>query len=94
MKDGVLSGTHQACFPIALMTNTTHLVIFIPSYFSSSFRMRTNSVYDKCVGKDRKEQKMLQGMTDRLTQFGRYYRRQPNGKKTKIISISRKPSKI
>jgi hypothetical protein len=41
-----------------------------------------------------REEKMLQGMTDRLIEIGRRYGMEMNVKKTKVMSISRQPSPI
>jgi hypothetical protein len=41
-----------------------------------------------------KEVAMLQGMTERLTEIGRYYGMEANKVKTKAMRISRQPSPI
>jgi hypothetical protein len=60
--------------------------------------MPKNSVYDKYVGQDlvlrAKEETVLQGMIERLTEIGRRYGMEMDVEKTKVMRISRQPSPL
>jgi hypothetical protein len=82
------------------VTNSIHLFSFTKEVLQGfgDFKIGGQVIFTvKCADNVvllAKEEMVLYGMTDKLTEIGRYYRMEMNVEKTKVMRISRQPSLV